>query len=856
MLSIELLELINYENVKDISSKDYLKSDEYAYKMFDTKYCTKWDENGIVVTDNTLPYFKIETPADVFWRVSSSLASMEATKELQDLYSKHWFALMWLGWFRPGGSVLAGVGAPVVKSLLNCTTLPLSEDSLEGINKLDYDIMKCAAFRQGLGFDGSILRPRGAKVNNAAEESTGAVPWIMKLVDNGEYVGQKGRKPAILVSLKDHHPDIVEFICSKSEKGILENANISVQISNAFIDAVEKDADWELYYEFKEGSKYSRISKTIKAKYLFNLIAEKAFATAEPGVQYIDLLREGSMVHQIYLATGDERFMIISTNACSEKSLPPYGVCNLLSPNHAMFSINQEEYLQELAFIVPYLVRISDNVVAYELHNNLSPLEKQRWILEQTREVGLGITNIHGWLLGQDIAYDSDEAIEKVGHFFKHYAYNVFKASMDLGKEKGNAPAFDMVTDKKSFMGSSYFSNIVNEFFDGDYTKVLYMRNMAHMSVAPTGSLSGTFPIPCFSYGVEPFTGSYWWRRTRAIDKSKYTHYFMIPNKIKEYVLSKLDTSSLEYEKLSAFPGSVFDDDGVIGLELSKIIDGTLPKGFFKPAHYIDPMQKVRLMGAMYKWVDAAISCTYNLPPTATAKDVENIYMEAYKHGVRAVSVYVEGSREGILIFEDPKTNAALFEKKQAGSCDPSERPLGIVPNCAPKRPAELPCDIFYTSIKGEMWTVLIGLLDGKPYEVFCGTSEDLYLPKNCNNGIIRKQGKGTYELDVIIRRSPVVYKDLASILMTDGQKGMTRLLSLALRHGALPKYIVEQLKKTNGSISDFSTAISRVLSKYVDAYVLSGEDNKCPLCGESSLVNSEGCIKCVNEGCNYSRCS
>lgn len=316
MLSIDILNLVKYDNVKNISSKDYLSEDEYAYHVFDTKYCIRWDELGEVITDTSLPYFKIETPADVFWRVSSGLAAMESTEELQKHYRDAWFALLWLGWFRPGGSVLSGVGAPVVKSLLNCTTLPLSEDSLEGINQLDYDIMKCAAFRQGLGFDGSILRPRGAKVNNAAEESTGAVPWIMKLVDNGEYVGQKGRKPAILVSLKDHHPDIVEFICSKSEKGVLEDANISIQISNAFIDAVEKDIDWELYYEFSEGSKYSRISKVIKAKYLFDLIAEKAFSTAEPGVQYIDLLREGSMVHQIYMDTADGRFKIISTNAC------------------------------------------------------------------------------------------------------------------------------------------------------------------------------------------------------------------------------------------------------------------------------------------------------------------------------------------------------------------------------------------------------------------------------------------------------------------------------------------------------------------------------------------------------------
>lgn len=539
----------------------------------------------------------------------------------------------------------------------------------------------------------------------------------------------------------------------------------------------------------------------------------------------------------------------------SEKSLPPYGVCNLLSPNHEMFSVVPEEYRQELAFLVPYMIRLSDNVVSYELHNKLSPLKEQAWVLEQTREVGLGITNIHGWLLKQNVAYDSDEAIDIVEDFFKYYAYNVFKASISLGEEKGSAPAFGLVKDTSVYMGSSYFRNIVNEFFGGDASAVKYMRNMAHMSIAPTGSLSSTFPKACFAYGVEPFIGPYYWRRTRAIDKGKYIHYFMVPKKVQDYVLSKLQVDSYDYQLLSAFPGSVLDEDGSIGLKLVDIINRNLPKGFFKPAHYIDPIQKVRLMGAIYKWVDAAISCTYNLPATATAKDVADIYMAAYDYGVRAVSVYVDGSREGVLIFEDPKTNEAKFNKKD-DICGPEDRPKSIIPNCAPKRPKELFCDIYYTSIKGESWTVLVGLLDGKPYEVFCGSSEDLYLPKSCKDGIIRKQGKGLYELEVMIRKSPVVYKDLASILMTDGQKATTRILSLALRHGVLPKFIVDQLKKTNGSIVEFSTAISRVLSRYVDAYALVDGENRCPKCGENSLMNEEGCIKCVVPGCGFSRCS
>ena len=852
MLNDNIVDTIKYEDVKHITSKEYFVEDEYACDVFDIKYCQKWAEDGSLITDNTNTYTKIETPADVFMRVASGLAAMEDNEEQREYFKNKWFSLMWLGWFRPGGSVLSGTGSANKKSLLNCTTLPLVHDSLESIAKLDYDIMKTAAFRQGIGFDASSLRPRGSKVNNAAEESTGAVPWINKLVMNGKWVGQKGRMPALLVSLKDHHPDVIEFIKAKSEAGILENANISVQISDAFMEAVEKDDDWELYFEFEDNVKYDRISKTIKARDLFNLIVEMSHKTAEPGVQFIDKLREGYMVHQVYKATGDERFKGISTNACSEKFLAPYGVCNLLSPNMEMFSTDEEEYKQELEYLVPFMVRLSDNVTEYELRNELSPLKEQRWILEQVREVGLGITNIHGWLLKQNIAYDSDEAIDRVEKFFKKYACEVFKSSMDLGREKGNAPAWDLVKDKKHFMGSVYFRNIVNELFDGNYDAVKHMRNLAHMSIAPTGSLSGTFPVLCFSYGVEPVISPYYWRKTRAVEQGLYTYYFIVPKRVKEYVMSKLDKNSEEYKVLESFTGSARDDDGKIGNVIKDIIDKALPKGFFKPAHYIDPIQKIKLMGAIYKWVDAAVSCTYNLPRKASIDNVAAIYTNAFKYGVRAVSIYVDGSREGILIFEDPKTTEANNDSKN-NICN--DRPSSIVPNCAPKRPKELPCDIIFTSIKGEKWTVLVGLFDGQPYEIFCGSSEDLYLPKSCKKGIIRKQGGGKYELEVTIRRSKVIYKDLADMLMNDEQKTITRILSLSMRHGILPRYIVEQLKKANGNITAFSTAVSRVLSRYIGTYVLTGGDNKCPKCGEESMVFSEGCVKCSNETCGYSRC-
>ena len=341
---------------------------------------------------------------------------------------------------------------------------------------------------------------------------------------------------------------------------------------------------------------------------------------------------------------------------------------------------------------------------------------------------------------------------------------------------------------------------------------------------------------------------------TRAIEKGEEIYYFVIPNGIKEYILTKLDKNTAEYRLLNTFTGSELDNDGKIGIPLKAIIDENIGD-FIKPAHLIDPIQKIKLMGNVYKFIDAAVSVTYNMHKDTTPDDVEDIYMEAYKQGVRAVSVYRDGCRPGVLIFEDPITNTKKFNEESIKACS-GNRPKYIVPNYAPKRPKILKCDIFHTSIKGEVWTVLVGLLDNLPYEIFCGNSEDIYLPKTCKEGTITKTKSSKYSLDIMIRNSPVEYKQLTNVLMNDEQKALTRLLSLNLRHGVLPQFIVSQLKKTDGDITAFSTAISRVLSKYIKDYKFKDGENRCPNCDKDTLVYMENCMKCVEPECGYSRCS
>lgn len=661
---------------------------------------------------------------------------------------------------------------------------------------------------------------------------------------NNFYVKNSGRMPAVLLSEKISHPDIEEFITSKKERGKIENANISVQITDDFIDALENNKTWTLSFDTQRES----IRKEIDPNYLIDLIAETAAQSAEPGVQYINLMKKGTISEAIYKSTNDKKYEIISTNACAEKPLSPYNGCNLLSINMEMFSTNSEEFKEQLKKFVPSLVRLSDNVITYELSNNLSPVEEQKEILSKMREIGLGLTNLHGWLLKDNIQYDSDEAIEKVEEFIKYYAYYVFLASIELGKEKGNAPAFEEIKDVKDLMYSTYFSNIVNEFFDGDPYKVKYMRNMANMSLAPTGSLSSIFPSPCISSGIEPVIGPYYWRRTRAVNKGTWDYYFVIPDKVKEYVLNFINNEE-DYNKLNEFYGSILDNDGKIGKELIEIMNKYVSENFFKPAHQIDPMKKIELLSKLYNWVDAGISCTFNLPVNTTQEDVKNIYLEAYRKGVRAVSVYREGSREGILIFEDPITHKRKYSDDNPSLC--LQRPEDIVYHCAPKRPDELHCEIHHTTVKGEKWLVLIGMFDGKPYELFAGEKEDLAIPQTVKEGTIVKNGKSTYNLQIRTRKTEVEFKDIADQLMSAEQRALTRMISTCLRHGVPVEFITKQLKKSKNDITDFASAVSRILSRYETG--LLEEQNNCPNCGDP-MVKAEGCMKCMN--CLYSRCS
>lgn len=523
------------------------------------------------------------------------------------------------------------------------------------------------------------------------------------------------------------------------------------------------------------------------------------------------------------------------THNCSEKPLYPDSVCVLGSVNMERFSTREEDFIKELEVIGESITRFLDNVITFELTCGSIPIPEQWKVIPLLREIGCGITNLQGWLLKRNLPYDSNKAIELVDKFTAYYTYNCYKTSHKLAMERGSFGAFS-----ESFFDSPFVKRLMNKFTDLECMRG-GMRNSMLMSVAPTGTLSLTFRKPTMSTGIEPVPGFYYWKRARTSGAWKW--YFCVPESVRTYMASRgidigMDTETVE------------DPDGKFGEAMIDKINSFFGEdaGMFRPAHLIDPFQKVKLMSKVGQWIDSSISTTYNLPETANAELVEKIYMEAWKQGVKSVAVYVDKSRQGVIEFEPPP----IVEKRFAKSAELA-RPASVERRCAPKRPKELPCDIHQITVNGKKWVVLVGMFNGEPFEVFAGLSDSICIPSKFKTGKVLKNYPGSkYSLVIPMDDGELLeFKDMGSLFHNDEQNALTRQISLNMRTGTHIQFIVEQLKKGAGSVADFAAAISRVLSRYVKQ--VANREEKCPNCGNETLDRSAGCVKCTS--CGWSRC-
>lgn len=845
--------MIKFEDVKDVSTEEYFHGNQFSIDAFNKKYA----QNG-------------ENYSKALKRVCDYIASCEATDELKKYWSERWFDEIYNDWWHPAGSIMQGADSGRNISLSNCSTVSLglneltNWDNLESIIKnAAYTITKMAAFRQGLGIDFSTLRPRGLEVHNSSNESQGVVHW-MKLMDSlGNYIGQKGRIPAMLFSLSVSHPDIEEFIKVKSDYTKIQNANISVQTTDAFYAAVENDDDWEMSFTIpaiNEGDRVyvdvhsidmecrqdengwykiakktrpeEKIVKKIKARYLLELIAKNMTANAEPGIQQIDMARYWSNSDYV----GEK---ILSTNACSEQYLSRESLCVLSSINVSKFSADKNKYTEELKKMAYSVNRFLDNVNTMEIVGGTYATPHQKVAIEKLRRTGAGVTNVAAWLFKQNLEYGSEEANNAMFEFNKIYNYFLYESSISLGKEKGSFGVFV----KEKYQQSPFIKQMMEQGLKFDT-----MRNVTCSSIAPTGTLSLQISDFIMSYGVEPAFGIYFWKRTRM--SGQYEYYFCVPNVVREFFKDNGHEIPMESDCIKD------TWDGSVGKPIAEFIDKYSKEiGIkFKKATEINALEKLDLMSKLMKHVDSSISVTYTLPENASWKDTYNLILEANRKGVKSIAAFPDKKMYGIV--SDIPFKELAFKLKATGveihTTNFSEvelKELNLVVDTrnhlnAPKRQKSLDADLYQVKAHGKKYLMAVGLQNGAPYEMFGGEIPNTLSIKIPQRGKIIKEKSGNYRLEC----NGETISDFGC-LFTGEEQIIFRMVSTALRHGIPIKFLVEQLSKSAEDVVDLASATSRVLKKYIANGEAAG--GKCPSCGNNELIYIDGCVSCT---CGWSK--
>ena len=677
-----------------------------------------------------------------------------------------------------GGRILANRGVPNRHlSLSNCYVITPPEDNLESIVDTAKKLARTYSYGGGCGIDVSNLAPKGAKVHNAAKETTGAVSFMDFFSYITGLIGQEGRRGALMISIGCNHPDLIEFINLKTQKDICTKANISVRVSDEFMQAVLNDKDYTLHYYRPEGNQ--TIEKTIKAKEIFHLLALRNWEWAEPGILYWDRIQNYNLLDN----TG---FKYAGVNPCAEEPLPAGGSCLLGSINLSEFVINpftnnakiDYEALEEATSIAI----VGLNQVLIE-GLNFHPLKEQQETVRSLRQIGLGTMGLADMLIKLGITYGSDESINTIKEVYKTIATMAIKQSLELAKSHSCYP----VCDKDKLVESNFIKNLKLDEATLNEIKEYGLYNSQLLTCAPTGSIGTMLEV---STGVEPNFALHYTRKTQSLDGKD--SYYEVNAKILADYLTLFDTTEIP--------------------------------NYFVTSSDIKPLQRIKVQSELQKYIDASISSTINLPKETTVEEVEDIYINAWKYGLKGVTIYRSGcKREGILTVD---------------------KPIDIQSTVAPKRPKELEADFYLVKSKGQQFIVLVGLLNNKPYEIFA-FRPNMSITVDNHKGIIIKKGKMHYSF----KSQFVEIGDLQLRNEDTEEKAATLYASMLLRHGIDIKYIIKTAKKVNDNITSFSSAMCRVLNKYVPKETLK---DKCPDCG-GELIREGGCIHCKN--CGYSKC-
>jgi len=812
---MEAKQMFDEGTVKE-TTLEYFNGDELATNVFMTKYCLK-DKKGNFVE---------KSPDDMHRRLAKEFARIEdkfITRKSNHLSEGEIYSFFKnFKYIVPQGSPMMGIGNDYVNvSLSNCVVVDNPEDNISSIMDAGKDLANLFKRRCGVGLDISSLRPTGGVVNNSARTTTGA--W--SFADFYSYVcrmiGQNGRRGALMISMDVRHPDIQEFITMKKDLTKVTGANISVKISDSFMEAVENKESFTL--QFPVDAEIPEYSAEIDALALWNKIIESATTTAEPGLLMWDNITKNLPAHSY------PEFETKTTNPCGEIPLSAYDSCRLLSLNlkslvKNSFEKNAEFDFGKLREVAAIGMRLSDDLVELELEKleNIRRVadtqdEKELWnklhgAASNGRRTGLGTHGLADAMACLNLAYDSGEALVIIEKIYRTLRDAAYEESIYLAQERGAFPAFDWSVEEN------------NEFIQRlpENLKQLIAqhgrRNISILTNAPTGSVS---IMSQTSSGLEPvFRNSYIRRRKLSHDEQH----------LEADHLDELGDRWLEYE--------VFHHNARAWLDWHPFKEpGPLP-AFFVESDSIDWQQRVAVQAAIQQSIDHSISSTINLPKGTDPALVGELYMEGWRQGLKGITVYVEGARSGVLVSDAPKDKEF-----------PQHR--------APKRPIELPCSIHHTTIQGEKWIIVVGLMDDKPYEVMGGLSNLIEIPRDKAEGILvknpRKTMNSVYDLKVGKNGDHIIVKDLVKVFDNPNHSAFTRMISLGLRHGSNIQYVVEQLQKDRDSdMFSFAKCIARILKNYIPDGQTATEKT-CGECGTEGLVYVEGCVTCNN--CGFAKC-
>jgi ribonucleoside-diphosphate reductase alpha chain len=827
------------ENTRQIAlreTSEYFEGDELAPDVF-MKYALRDSDDELLETNPDQMHRRL---AAEFARIEAKYPNPMSEEEIYELLRDFKDVV-------PQGSPMSGIGNYYqLQSLSNCFVIDQPHDSYGGILFSDQEQVQIMKRRGGVGMDVSNIRPRGQPTTNAARTTDGIGVFMERFSNSTREVAQGGRRGALMLTIDCRHPEIETFIDIKRDLKKVTGANISIRFTDEFMQAVEGSTGFCLRWPVEANPEDAEIVKMVDAKQIWEKFVDAAWSSAEPGALFWDTIVNKGIV-DCYRDVG---YKTISTNPCGEIPLSPYDSCRLMVVN--LTSFVKGPFGQSPTFdfgrfhsVVMKAQRLMDDLVDLEIEcvdrilekiekdpqpEHVKRIEKDLWNKIRAaglngRRTGLGVTGLGDALAAMNIRYGDECSITVTREIYKALAVGAHRSSLVMAQERGAFPAFDYEKEKNHLYLKKVLTACNGDSWD--LWKTTGRRNIALTTTAPVGSVSC---LTRTTSGIEPaFLLSY--KRRRKITQGDLT--------------SRVDFVDPMGDKWQEY--TVYHHWFKKWMELTGKSDPQESPYWGGTANDIDWEKSVEIQAAAQEWVDHSISKTCNLPNAATKETVNNVYLKAWKMGCKGFTVYRDGCRTGVLVAtEEPKKETKKLDDGRI----------------TPKRPKSLHCDIHRANVRNgdntDSWLVLVGLNDGKPYEVFCGIPENIEIPKRYKSGSLVKNGKrdgvATYNLQVPVGDDEnLVFKDVVNLFDNPTQGAFTRTISLALRHEVPLHYVVEQLQKDkNSDMFSFARVISRVLKGYIKDGTKSTEKG-CPECGNSELVYQEGCLSC--KSCGYSKC-